>query len=269
MNLFSSLFARHDTPTHVDHATIDLHDVSYHYDHESIGLAPTTCHFATGTGNCAIIGLNGAGKSTLISLLGAQVLPSTGTIEVNLDGAVLMPTKRGDRKRIEQAIPTVSLEHAAKVFQRAPSIEEGLDQYLRAQHVDTGERATRISALLEQCDLLDVRHSAFAQCDHAHQHLVALALACALNPALVVADEPTRGLDEVDTARVARRLFTCGYPVIIATHDLDMLTTAAYNIERVLVMDDTRIVFDGTPQQASSYYAQLIRSKYEALTRQQ
>ena len=52
--------------------------------------------------------------------------------------------------------------------------------------------------------------------------------------------------------------------MIFATHDTDMIRRPEYAIDRTLVLDDHRIVFDGTPQDAVSFYEDLIRGKYEA-----
>ena len=99
------------------------------------------------------------------------------------------------------------------------------------------------------------------------QQRVAIARALSYDPSVIVADEPTKGLDEIGSAYVARALFGYDKQVVFATHDVEMLTRPVYAIDRVLVLDEHRIVFDGAPAEAAAYYNDLIRRQYEALGR--
>lgn len=103
--------------------------------------------------------------------------------------------------------------------------------------------------------------------DSEKRHLLAIASALSFSPAAIVADEPTKGLDEIGSAHVARALFGYDKQVVFATHDVEMLTRPVYAIDRVLVLDEHRIVFDGAPAEAAAYYNDLIRRQYEALGR--
>ena len=79
-----------------------------------------------------------------------------------------------------------------------------------------------------------------------------------------MADEPTTGLDEIGTAHVARALFGYNKQVVFATHDTEMIVRPEYAIDRTLVLDDHRIVFDGAPADAVAFYNELVRAKFEA-----
>ena len=81
------------------------------------------------------------------------------------------------------------------------------------------------------------------------------------SPAAIVADEPTKGLDEIGSSHVAKALFGYNKQVIFATHDVDMITRPQYAIDRALVVDDHAVVFDGEPAAATAFYEDLIRSK--------
>lgn len=265
MNFLSTLLHR-GSPQAPGHVGITLTDASYHYADGSVGLAPTSCAFAPGEGNVAIIGLNGAGKSTLIRLLGAAATPTGGSIGFDLDGASADPTRHADRRRIEIAVGLVDLAHVESHFRRASSVEAALLEYLKRHGAPLNERIARVGALLERFDLLEVRHVPYEELDGERLHLLAMAVASSTSPALLVADEPTRGLDEISSAHVARRLLSCGTPVIFSTHDVGLITHEPYGITRTIVMDEAHLVFDGEPQRAASFYTQLIRSKYQSLT---
>lgn len=265
MSFLSTLLHR-DRPQVPTHVGITLTDASYHYADGTVGLASTNCTFAPGEGSVAIIGLNGAGKSTLIRLLGAVATPTGGSISFDLDGASADPTHRASRRRIEAAVGFVDLAHVETHFRRASSVESALLEYLKRHGVPLNERIARVGTLLERFDLLDVRHVPYEELDGERLHLLAMAVASAKSPALLVADEPTRGLDEISSAHVARRLLGHGTPVVFSTHDVGLITHKPYGITRTIVMDEAHLVFDGEPQRAASFYTQLIRSKYQSLT---
>jgi biotin transport system ATP-binding protein len=100
--------------------------------------------------------------------------------------------------------------------------------------------------------------------DSEKRHLLAIASALSFSPAAIVADEPTKGLDEVASAHVAKALFSYDKQVVFATHDTELITRAEYAIDRTLVVDDHQVVFDGGPHEAVAFYTDLIRAKYEA-----
>ena len=83
----------------------------------------------------------------------------------------------------------------------------------------------------------------------------------------IVADEPSKGLDEIGAAHVAKALFSYNKQVIFATHDTDMIRRPEYAIDRVLVLDEHAVAFDGAPAEAVAFYEDLIRRKYEAAKR--
>ena len=86
-------------------------------------------------------------------------------------------------------------------------------------------------------------------------------------PSAIVADEPSKGLDEIGAAHVAKALFSYNKQVIFATHDTDMIRRPEYAIDRVLVLDEHAVAFDGAPAEAVAVYEDLIRRKYEAAKR--
>ena len=100
--------------------------------------------------------------------------------------------------------------------------------------------------------------------DSEKRHLLAIASALSFSPAVIVADEPTKGLDEVASAHVAKALFSYDKQVVFATHDTELITRVEYAIDRTLVVDDHQVVFDGGPHEAVAFYTDLIRAKYEA-----
>ena len=185
----------------------------------------------------ALLGRNGAGKSTVVRLVTGLVHPDEGTVWV------------GDRDTADRP-PEELAWRVGSVFQHA-------DQQLFArtlrEDVSFGPRALGLSPrevrrrTEEALDALDLH-------PHAAQHpydlspalrkLAALAGALALEPALLVLDEPTAGLDRAWRARVAdalREHAGRGAALLVVTQDLAF---AAETLERGIVLDRGRLACD-------------------------
>ncbi len=158
----------------------------------------------------------------------------------------------------------VRREEIPNAYYKAASIREAIDLPLKKHKVPESERQAIIGNLFAHFDLASVAREPASALDSEKRHLLAIAAALSFSPAAIVADEPTKGLDEVASARVAKALFSYDKQVVFATHDTDLIVRPEYAIGRVLVVDDHRVVFDGTPREAVDFYTDLVRSKYEA-----
>ena len=239
-----------------------LDQAGHAYDDGHVGLEPTSLTITEK--RVAIIGLNGAGKSTLLGLLDGSLKASAGTVTISGDDEHLDPASKHDLKRIDDLVGKVRREEIPNSFYRAKNISEAVSEALKKHKVPEGERLARIGNLFAHFDLAQVSKAKASELDSEKRHLLAIAVALSFNPSAIVADEPSKGLDKIGTAHVARALFSYDKQVIFATHDTDMIRRPEYAIDRTLVLDDHRIVFNGTPQEAVSFYEDLIRGKYEA-----
>jgi biotin transport system ATP-binding protein len=86
------------------------------------------------------------------------------------------------------------------------------------------------------------------------RQLVALTAVLAVEPAVLVADEPTTLLDLRNRLALRRVLADLDQQVVLATHDLDLTRDA----DRVLVVDSGRIVADGAPAEAIAHYEAMM-----------
>ena len=86
------------------------------------------------------------------------------------------------------------------------------------------------------------------------RQLLALAGVLATRPSVVVADEPTTLLDRSNTRRVGDVLLGLEQQLVLVTHDLDL----AARCDRVLVVDDGRVVADGRPDESIVHYTDLV-----------
>ena len=230
--------------------TFTLDQAGHTYDDGHVGLAPTDITISEL--RVAVIGLNGAGKSTLLGLLDGSLKANAGTVTIAGGEERLDPAVKKDAKEIPNS------------FYQAANISEAVSEALKKHKVPESERHARIGNLFAHFDLAQVSKAKASELDSEKRHLLAIAAALSFEPSAIVADEPSKGLDEIGAAHVAKALFSYNKQVIFATHDTDLIVRPEYAIGRVLVVDDHRVVFDGVPREAVDFYTDLVRSKYEA-----
>lgn len=242
--------------------TFALSEAGYTYEDGNIGIEPVSLTIAER--RVAIIGLNGSGKTTLLKLLDGTIVATAGSVTLTGGDEVLNPAVKRDVRRIEDIVGRVRREEIPNSYYRAATIAEAIDQPLKQHKVPESERQAIIGNLFAHFNLSGASRQPASALDSEHRHLLAIASALSFSPSTIVADEPTKGLDEIGTAHVAKALFSYNKQVIFATHDTAMIVKPEYAIDRTLVLDEHRIVFDGTPSDAVAFYTDLIRAKYEA-----
>lgn len=193
----------------------------------------------------AIVGLNGSGKSTLLRLFNGLVEPTSGHVRVEgLDTVT-------QAREVRRMVGFVFTDALAQLLM--PTAVEDVELSLR-RTVPRSQRRARALELLAQRGLERVAHSSVHDLSGGERQLVALTSVLAVEPAIVVADEPTTLLDLRNREHVRRALAALPQQVIIATHDLDI----AAGMDRVIVIDEGRVVADGDPKTAVPAYRDLV-----------
>jgi biotin transport system ATP-binding protein len=209
-------------------------------------LHPTTCTLTEQ--RIALIGSNGSGKSTFARLLNGLIEPSTGTVQVNgLDPAE-------DGPAVRRRVGFVFTHPDAQLVM--PTCLEDVALSLRRTTKDKKERLRRARAILDEIGLGDKADTSVHALSGGQKQMLALAGVLATGPAVLVADEPTTLLDLRNTRLVADRLFSLSQQLVLVTHDLDL----ALRCDRVLVIDDARVAFDGAPAEAVTHYRGLVQA---------
>lgn len=207
-------------------------------------LGPITLRLAEH--RIAVIGANGSGKSTLARLLNGLVLPSSGTVRVDgLDTA-------DDGRAVRRRVGFVFTNPDAQIVMPTPVEDVALS--LRRLGLSADERDAAARAALARFGLADRADVPAHALSGGQRQLLALTSVLAVEPQVLVCDEPTTLLD-LRWRRVVDDLLA-GLPqqVIVVTHDLD----AAERADRVLVVDDGSVVFDGDPTAAVAHYRDLM-----------
>ncbi|HSN10792.1 MAG TPA: ABC transporter ATP-binding protein [Propionibacteriaceae bacterium] len=193
----------------------------------------------------AVIGANGSGKSTLLRLLNGLVLPTRGTVRVNgLDTAA-------EGSAVRRAVGFVFTDPLAQLVMPTPV--EDVELSLR-RTVPRPARRARASELLSAYGLGALQHSSVYDLSGGERQLVALVSVLAVEPSIVVADEPTTLLDLRNRNRIRDELSRLDQQLVVATHDLEL----AQDADRVLVVEGGRVVADGPPDVAIAAYVELV-----------
>ncbi len=209
-------------------------------------LGPVTLHLTER--RVAVVGANGSGKSTLARLLNGLVLPSSGTVRV--DGL----DTRTDGPAVRRRVGFVFTDPDAQLVMPTPVEDVALS--LRRSVPDAREREARARAALARVGLADRADLPVHALSGGQRQLLALTSVLATDPDVLVCDEPTTLLDLRWRAVVDDLLADLPQQVVVVTHDLD----AALHAERVLVVDDGRVVHDGEPSAAVAAYRDLMTS---------
>jgi biotin transport system ATP-binding protein len=193
-----------------------------------------------------VVGANGSGKSTFARLLNGLVLPTDG--QVLVDGLDTRTQVRAVRRRVGFVFqdPDAQIVH--------PTVAEDVAYGLENQGVPPAERAARVAEVLERYGLAGHADHPAHLLSGGQKQLLAIAGVLVMRPARIVFDEPTTLLDLVNTRRVAQLVEELDQQVVVVTHDLDLLD----GFDRVLVIDDGRVVADGPPESSVAAYRSLM-----------
>jgi putative ABC transport system ATP-binding protein len=187
----------------------------------------------------AITGPSGSGKSTLLHLLGGLDQPTSGEIEVG--GRMLSALSASQRAEVRN----LQIGFVFQFFNLLPGLtvaeNVGLPAMIAGRRASTSE--PRVADLLELVGLGDKSHRFPSQLSGGEQQRVAIARALMMEPAVVLADEPTGNLDTSAGNQVVELLKQChaaGQTIVLVTHDVRIATQT----ERVIFVRDGEIVDD-------------------------
>ncbi len=201
----------------------------------------------------ALLGPNGAGKSTLCRLAIGLIRPHSGVIRIAGADAAGRTTAE-----IARDVGYVFQSPSSSLF--ANTLREELSFGPRNIGIDPAEIERDIRRVLAMIDLpaLDLDKSPFAL-SHGQQKRIALASVLTMRPRVLLMDEPTAGLDEDTAEMVLRGLFSAeGRPraIVMITHDLRLARRFA---NRVVILNQGRIMADGPPDALLNDVALLAR----------
>ncbi|MFF2519278.1 ATP-binding cassette domain-containing protein [Streptomyces sp. NPDC058086] len=185
------------------------------------------------------LGPNGAGKTTTLRMLTTLLRPTAGTAVVA--GCDLLSNPRGVRRRIGYVAQGSGCSPES-------TIEEELRIQGRLHGLSKSDAIARSAELLGQLDLLGLERRQIRTLSGGQRRRLDIALGLVQMPELVFLDEPTTGLDPQSRANLwdhIRRLRAeQGVTAFLTTHYLDEADALC---DRILIMDNGRIIAEGTP----------------------
>ncbi|MFE0027011.1 energy-coupling factor ABC transporter ATP-binding protein [Amycolatopsis sp. NPDC059021] len=194
----------------------------------------------------AFVGANGSGKSTLARMINGLVHPSTGRVRV--DGRDPVRDGRAVRRRVGFVFTNPDSQIVM------PTAGEDVAFSLRRSGLSKSERAARAAELLAEFGLDGYADHPAHDLSGGQKQLLALCAMLVTEPDVLVCDEPTTLLDLRNKRQFAHRLEGLTQQVVLVTHDLDLLG----GFDRVVVLDQGRVVADDRPEPALRRYRELI-----------
>jgi phosphonate transport system ATP-binding protein len=213
--------------------------------------------FKVNPGECvALLGLNGAGKSSLLKAMVGLLPIAKG--EIDIDGIPVSPKTLGRVRR-----------HLGMIWQGGGLIPQlsALDNVLCGKlgsmsswsslwGFSESDRSLA-QTLLAQLGLAGQSQEKVGRLSGGQQQRVAIARALIESPPILLADEPTAGLDLVVTQQVMDILMNLrqrGMTLVLVLHDLAM---ASYYTDRAIILDRGRVIYDGKSDHLEREYAKL------------
>ena len=201
-----------------------------------------------------IVGPSGSGKSTFLRCINHLERVDAGRLSVN--GHLVGYRERGGRlHELRDSEVAAQRREIGMVFQRfnlfphLTALENVVEAPVQVKGVSKAEARERGAALLERVGLADRMHNYPNQLSGGQQQRVAIARALAMDPMVMLFDEPTSALDPEminEVLDVMTTLAREGMTMVVVTHEMGFARRAA---DRVVFMDDGRIVEQATPEE--------------------
>ena len=199
----------------------------------------------------AVLGHNGSGKSTLAKLCNSIYEPTKGTVEVK--GIVADTEEKADE--IRRIVGMVFQNPDNQIV--ATIVEDDVAFGPENLGIEPAEIRRRVDDALKSVNMYEFRHREPHKLSGGQKQRVAIAGVIAMQTECIVLDEPTAMLDPMgrdEVMQTVRRLNEeMGITVVLITHFMD----EAVQADRVVVMDDGRIVLQGTPREVFSQVEKL------------
>jgi len=185
------------------------------------------------------LGPNGAGKTTTMKIITCYMPPTSGTVDIDglniFDHSIEVRRKIGYLPEMNPLYLDMNvleyLEYAAQLHGMGPNII-----------------TARIKEMVQMCGLANVRHKDIGELSKGYRQRVGLAQALIHEPEVLILDEPTSGLDPNQIVEIRNLIKQLGRAktFILSTH---ILSEVQATCDRVLIINEGKIVADGSPEQ--------------------
>jgi phospholipid/cholesterol/gamma-HCH transport system ATP-binding protein len=190
-----------------------------------------------------ILGKSGTGKSVMLKLIIGLQKPDGGEIELN--GKEITSLTLDDLNRVRK---TIGFLFQSAALYDSLNVEENVAFPLRRHtRMEDGERQTRVRELLARVGMEEAARKMPSDISGGMKKRVGLARALALDPEIMLLDEPTAGLDPITAGEINELIRELQkereVSSVVVTHDIRSLRTVA---DRVAILNEGSIVIEGT-----------------------
>jgi len=187
----------------------------------------------------ALIGPNGAGKTTFVSLLSGRRMAQSGTILLDGEDITRLPAHARVRKGIAYTFQITSIFPRLTVFDNVALV---------VQSQGAGDLLDRTRAALARVGLEGLEAQEAQALSYGHQRLLELAMGLALNPRVLILDEPTQGLaaSEIDSFIRLVESLVPETTVLLIEHNMEVVMDLA---TRITVLNFGQVLASGTPSE--------------------
>ena len=217
--------------------------------------ASNNINFCLETGEIhALIGPNGAGKSTLIKQIMGEMKQDSG--EIILSGINISNLTTEDRIHLgfARSFQITDVISDFTIFQNLLLAKIGKEKkfYNFYSSIDSGELTyEEIKTILLKIDLWDEREKPASLLSHGERRQLEIGIALALNPKLILLDEPMAGLslDKIEKMKVIFNQIKDDVPILLIEHNMDVVFSIA---DRISVLVNGKIIASGTSSEIKS-----------------
>ena len=243
--------------------SLKLDQIFYHYSGvvASQGDVLKGISLELGANECvAIVGPSGSGKTTLIQHFTGLLRPTSGTVTFNGQNIWARSFRQVE---LRKKIGLVFQFPEAQLFEE--TVEKDIAFGPKNFGLAPADIEERVLAAMQAVDLPPdyFRHRSPFRISEGEKRRVAIAGVVAMQPDMLVFDEPTAGLDPHGVRRFAamiKRLSNAGKAVVVVTHNMDFVADVA---DRVIVLSRGEMLFSGTPAELFSNPAMVRQADLE------
>lgn len=198
-----------------------------------------------------LIGPSGTGKSTLLRAINLLDRSDVGTVSLN--GISVGPSDHDKKKLLKYRRQTAMVFQQYNLFHHLKVIDNIIQPQVLVKKVPKDQAKKNALELLDRVGLADFANYYPLQLSGGQQQRVSIARALALKPELILFDEPTSALDpelSQSVLKVIKDVAESGIMTILATHEMRFAEEVS---DKVIFMENGRIVEEGKPEQVFHY----------------
>jgi len=214
--------------------TVEMRDVSFSYPDGHPALSGVDLHVHPGE-RVALLGPNGAGKTTLVLHLNGILAADTGTVSI-----AGLPVVKANLAEIRRRVGIVFQDPDDQLFM--PTVADDVAFGPANLGLKGTDLHQRVTLALEAVGMEDRRERAPHHLSYGERRLAAIAGVLAMEPEIVVLDEPTANLDPTGRRELAEVLDGLAHTMLLVTHDLPY---ALQLCDRAVIINRGAIVADG------------------------